>query len=67
MEVVVKGNGDICRFNEDIRLNSRLASLQVNTRERNSLEEPSWCQNKYQTLMSGNIPSKEPKFDWIAL
>lgn len=43
--VVAKGNGEIYRFNEDIRLNSRLASLQDNTRERNSLEKPCWCQN----------------------
>lgn len=30
-------------------------------------EKPSWDENKYQTMTSETIPSKEPKFTWISL
>lgn len=44
------------------RLNCRSASLQERVGEGDSEEEPSWGQNKYQTLSLGAVPSREPKF-----
>ena len=49
------------------RLSCKPTSLWERVREGDGWEEPSWGENKHQTLSLGTVPSKEPKFDWISL